>query len=152
MIITGVHNPIKQYRISHGLTQVALAKQAGVTPQVILRLEQGLFTNIPVNVLSAITHSQAQEQAALQSFQDWIKQERASHLVPSSFVYEQNGIPCLTYRNLKAFYKSTTAVARFLVIQISMVQEYEKSEGHRNVGAFRTALREIGFEGIFTYA
>ncbi len=152
MIITGVHNPIKKYRQDHNLTQVALAREAGVTPQVILRLEQGLFSNIPVNVLAAITHSQSQESAALSNYSDWVTQERNSHFVPTSLIFEQNGIPCLTYRNLKNFYKSTTAVARFLVIQISMVQEYEKSEGHRNVGAFRTALREIGFEGIFTYA
>ena len=90
-----------------------------MTPQVILRLEQGLFSNIPVNVLAAITHSQAQETAALSNYQDWVTQERASHFVPTSLIFEQRagnaltGIPCLTYRNLKNFYKSTTAVARF---------------------------------------
>jgi transcriptional regulator with XRE-family HTH domain len=152
MIIAPPINPIRSYRRAHRLTQVALAKQAGVTPQIILRVEQGLFTTIPVNLLTAVAKGRTGEDILLQNYRDFVKSLRQAQTIPTSLLSEQNGIPLLTYRNLRAYYKSTTGVAKFLVLQISLLQEYEKSLGHRNIGAIRTALSDIGFKGIFVYA
>lgn len=49
-------NPIKSLRESHGFSQHDLARLSDVSQQYILRLEQGLFTNVPNDVAEILVN------------------------------------------------------------------------------------------------
>lgn len=48
-------HPIKRYRTDAHMTQRELASIAGITEQVILKAEQGLYPTLPLSVLNSVS-------------------------------------------------------------------------------------------------
>lgn len=51
---TDIIHPVKKYRTEANLSQKELASMAGITEQVILKAEQGLYPTLPPSVLRAL--------------------------------------------------------------------------------------------------
>lgn len=69
-------NPIKAYREEFHLSQRALASLCGITEQVILKAEQGVFPTLPPAVLKGLEVLTKDSQSNIeQSYEDWVKRE-----------------------------------------------------------------------------
>lgn len=76
-------NPIKSYREEYHLSQRALASLCGITEQVILKSEQGVFPTLPPAVLNGIATLTGDSAIHIeQSYEDWVKRELAKVDLP----------------------------------------------------------------------
>lgn len=66
-------NPLKQYREEYNLSQKDLADRAGITEQVILKAEQGMYPTIPPALLWALCNITGYSSTAIEkSYEEWI--------------------------------------------------------------------------------
>lgn len=76
-------NPIKAYREEFHLSQRALASLCGITEQMILKVEQGVFPTLPPAVLKGLSTLTNDSQSDIeQSYEDWIKRELKKVTLP----------------------------------------------------------------------
>lgn len=82
-------NPIKILRISCGLTQRALASLAGVTEQVVLKTEQGLYPAIPPSMyaVARVLDPSINLEALAFTYENWILQELDTVRLPPTNNY-----------------------------------------------------------------
>ena len=84
---TEISNPIRKIREELGLTQSALADVAGVTEQVILKTEQGLYPTIPPSTMRAMAHLSNLSVGLIEAlYEDWINQELRKVKLPTGNV------------------------------------------------------------------
>lgn len=152
-------NPIRARRLELNLTQAELAEMADVTPQIILRLEQGLFTRPMPSVLrqlcvgnsSGINSNGSNALSGLESAYDrWVMHERHSRLDTVNkvdWVLIQHSFDPWTLFKRQLGLTSTTAAAKFLVYQVSLLQTFERSLKTRwvkNGESLTIALQDCG--------
>lgn len=78
-------NPIKSFRAEFGLTQHALASLAGVTDQVVLKAEQGLYPTIQPSIESVmVSMSKVNTTIIRLEYEKWIEQELKEVKLPPS--------------------------------------------------------------------
>ena len=76
-------NPVKEVREEHNLTQKAFASLAGVTEQVVLRAESGMFGELPPSMVQAVhtlTGEDSDEITA--SYSRWVEYELSQVKLP----------------------------------------------------------------------
>jgi DNA-binding XRE family transcriptional regulator len=77
-------NPIKAYRTEYHLTQRELASVCGITEQVVLKSEQGVFPTLPPSILEGLhTLSGDSKENIELSYEDWIKRELKDVKLPT---------------------------------------------------------------------
>lgn len=77
-------NPIKAYREEFHLSQRALASLCGITEQIILKVEQGVFPTLPPAVLKGLSTLTEDSQSNIEaSYEDWIKRELKTVTLPA---------------------------------------------------------------------
>ena len=77
-------NPLKAYREEYHLSQRALASLCGITEQVVLKAEQGVFPTVPPSLLYGLATLTEDSAAAIElSYEDWIKRELARVTLPT---------------------------------------------------------------------
>lgn len=76
-------NPIKAYRTEYHLTQRELASLCGITEQVILKAEQGVFPTLTPSILRGLeTLTGDSKENIEKSYEDWILRELATVDLP----------------------------------------------------------------------
>ena len=69
-------NPIRNYRRDLNLTQEALASIAGITKQVVLKAEQGVYPTLPPSLLKALSTVTRRESLFIENeYEQWINEE-----------------------------------------------------------------------------
>jgi DNA-binding XRE family transcriptional regulator len=137
-------NPIRRARDSYGLTQKALADLLGVTPQVVINAEAGLFNSVPDSFLSVLHVTQ-------ESYKEWVYQKRRENSV-----YFEAAVTHMGWAVFKTSVSNTNrGFCRCLVFQPSILREYEKykrskpllAEALSDVGLDTSQLKELKFNG-----
>lgn len=76
-------NPIKAYRSEYHLSQRDLSSLCGITEQVVLKAEQGVFPTMPPRLLIGLSTLTGDSKENIEgSYEDWIKRELASVILP----------------------------------------------------------------------
>jgi DNA-binding XRE family transcriptional regulator len=132
-------NPYKKIRLENSLTQKEVAKDLAITSQVILRVEQGLFSNPPpqlTDYLSRLSLDAGMTPQRLSaSYFAWVYQQRKinSKALPVARAVKLLGANSVNSKRFswKEFRKnilglSVAGTAKLLVIQISLLQDMEK--------------------------
>jgi transcriptional regulator with XRE-family HTH domain len=147
-------NPYKKIRLENSLTQKEVAKDLGITSQVILRVEQGLFSNPPpqlTSYLAALSLDAGMTPNRLSAlYFAWVYQQRkinSKALPVARAVKITTGGPMSKRYSWKEFRKnilglSVAGTAKLLVIQISLLQDMEKTG--RNQAMVKDILLEWG--------
>lgn len=82
-------NPIKEIRVNHNQTQKSLASIAGITEQVILKAEAGLYPTLPPSVLRALATVSGESKDSIESkYEAWIDSELRSVVLPKHTGFE----------------------------------------------------------------
>lgn len=69
-------NPIKAYRNEYHLSQRDLSSLCGITEQVVLKAEQGVFPTMPPSLLEGLSKLTGDSKGDIElSYEDWIKRE-----------------------------------------------------------------------------
>lgn len=77
-------NPIKQVREDNHLTQRAFASLAGVSEQVVIRAEAGLFGTLPPSIIKAVqTFTHDSDRAITVAYERWIEKELTEVKLPN---------------------------------------------------------------------
>ena len=157
-------NPLKRIRLAANLTQKALAQSTDppVTPQVVLRAEQGLFSAPPPSLLFAL--SQVNSEGFLspselaKKYYTWVYLLRSynsqSSTVKNALTYFQHWahsdndndqrIAWVDFRrNILGL--SVASTAKLLVVQISLLQDLERTG--RNAAMVQDLLLTWGIPG-----
>lgn len=80
-----IENPVKKIRKDLNLTQREAASIAGVTEQVILKTEQGLYPTMPPSVLYSFGHLSNLSVGLIEAmYEDWINQELRTVKLPQA--------------------------------------------------------------------
>lgn len=78
-------NPISQIRKELRLTQKELAIRAGITEQVVLKAEQGLYPTLPPSLLRTVAYLTGLSQTRVETnYEEWIKSELSHVKLPSA--------------------------------------------------------------------
>jgi DNA-binding XRE family transcriptional regulator len=136
-------NPIKIKREQLQLTQGELASAAGITRQVVVLSEQGLYKSPPESLLRVLCRMDFTSQAVLTAnYASWVTSQRWLHRDR----FMRVGPGQVTWSALKnqVAGKSQQAFCRELVYQPSLVREFEKY-GRGSAGIY-AALKECGFD------
>ena len=148
-----IDNPLKTLRQRVELTQAELAGQAGVTRQVVVLAEQGLYHRPPAKVLEALTASCLRagidcggvKSSGLitANYLVWVDQKRSSnsHLFSEIDTRLAKGNK---FKYIKGHFKSNLDFCRALVYQPSLIREFEKK--HTGVAGVYAALRAVGID------
>ena len=76
-------NPIKTYRTEYHLTQRDLSSLCGITEQVVLKAEQGVFPTLPPSLLEGLHVLTGDSKTNIElSYEEWIKRELHSVDLP----------------------------------------------------------------------
>lgn len=76
-------NPVKRTREEHNLTQKAMASLAGVTEQVVLRAEQGMFGELPPSMIEAVSTLTGEDSDYItKSYKQWVDMELSKVRLP----------------------------------------------------------------------
>jgi DNA-binding XRE family transcriptional regulator len=71
-----VKNPVKVVREEHNLTQRAFASLAGVTEQVVIRAESGMFGSLPPSIIEAVrTLNEWPSERITLEYESWVTKE-----------------------------------------------------------------------------
>lgn len=77
-------NPIKAYRNEYHLSQRDLSSLCGITEQVVLKAEQGVFPTMPPSLLDGLATLTGDSKVNIEtSYEDWIKRELKTVDLPS---------------------------------------------------------------------
>lgn len=77
-------NPIKAYRAEYYLSQRDLSSLCGITEQVVLKAEQGVFPTMPPSLLEGLHTLTGDSKTHIEfSYEDWIKRELRSVDLPT---------------------------------------------------------------------
>jgi DNA-binding XRE family transcriptional regulator len=123
-------NPIKILRMELGLTQGALASIAGITEQVILKSEQGLYPTLPPTVLRALSKVTGISEANIEAqYEEWINSELRQVVLPSVGLKFDTPESFLLWKaelcTLNEVPNSVVAVCKLLKINPYVIQKYE---------------------------
>lgn len=78
-------NPIKAYRTEYHLSQRDLSSLCGITEQVVLKAEQGVFPTMPPKLLAGLSTLTGDSKENIElSYEDWIKRELDTVILPDS--------------------------------------------------------------------
>jgi DNA-binding XRE family transcriptional regulator len=79
-----MENPITSIRKEYRLTQKELSIRAGITEQVVLKAEQGLYPTMPPSLLRYLSYiSETPSNVVEGKYESWIKIELAAVKLPS---------------------------------------------------------------------
>lgn len=79
-------NPIKSYRNEYHLSQRDLSSLCGITEQVVLKAEQGVFPTMPPSLLEGLATLTGDSKTHIEaSYEDWIKRELRSVDLPTGY-------------------------------------------------------------------
>lgn len=149
-----IDNPIKVLRQRVGLTQQELASQAGVTRQVVVLAEQGLYHRPPAKVLEAITAACLRagidcggvKSSGLitANYLVWVDAKRSSnsHLFAKIDLRLCKSSDRFGY--IKSQFDSNMAFCRALVYQPSLIREFEKKR--TGTASLFSALSAVGID------
>jgi transcriptional regulator with XRE-family HTH domain len=123
-------NPIKILRMELGLTQGALASIAGITEQVILKSEQGLYPTLPPTVLRALSKVTGISESNIEAqYEEWINSElKLVELPPATLKFDTPESFLLWKAELCTLNEvpnSVVAVCKLLKINPYVIQKYE---------------------------
>lgn len=150
-----IENPLKTLRQRVGLTQQEVATQAGVTRQVVVLAEQGLYHRPPARVLQTLTAAclragidvggTKSSGLITANYLVWVDQKRTcnSHLFQNiDLRLAPVGRDKFDY--IKKQFASNMEFCRALVYQPSLVREFEKKR--TGVAGIYAALRAVGID------
>lgn len=126
-------NPVKTLRVSCGLTQRALASLAGVTEQVVLKTEQGLYPSIPPSMYAVARVLDPSIDLDVMAFQyeQWILQELNTVRLPlaSESVQYDTPVGFINWRAhvclLNHVQNSVNGFCKLMKINPYVIQKYE---------------------------
>jgi transcriptional regulator with XRE-family HTH domain len=79
-----MENPITEFRKEYRYTQRFIAGYAGITEQVVLKAEQGLYPTLPPSLLRAVSHLQGVTESSFEErYENWINESLAAVKLPS---------------------------------------------------------------------
>jgi transcriptional regulator with XRE-family HTH domain len=152
-------NPLKRIRTSLGLSQKKLAELAGVTPQSVLKYEQGLYQEPSDNIITALL-TEAEEQGTpfslLKLHQDY-KKWRTTHQEAQQWIFDRiytlpisaDEHPFKTFR--KKLYNphssegyTVQGFAVLLALHPATVTEYDAGRVRNMPSIIREALERAG--------
>lgn len=77
-------NPIKEVRLDHNLTQKAFASLAGVTEQIVIRAESGMFGTLPPSMINAIKVFTGESSLVIvDKYEAWVEKELKEVKLPA---------------------------------------------------------------------
>lgn len=149
-----IENPLKTLRQRVGLTQAEVAAQAGVTRQVVVLAEQGLYHRPPAKVVAALTAACLRAGIDVGGVRSsglitanylvWVDAKRSSN----SFRFQDIDLRlCKSsdkFAYIKGHFKSNLDFCRALVYQPSLVREFEKKR--TGVAGIYAALSAVGID------
>lgn len=112
-------HPYKSLREEWNISQAELAAVAGVSPQVVMRIEQGMYATPSVKVVSALVDlgsargQNLNSSILLEQHGTWIKRERAA-----------NGLLIKEVARNWPYKGSIAGLARILCVQLSVMQKW----------------------------
>lgn len=152
-------NPLKRIRTSLGISQKKLAELAQVTPQSVLKYEQGLYQEPSANIITALL-SEAEEQGTpfsltelYKDYADW----RVTHQKAQQWIFDRiyslpisaDEHPFKTFR--KKLYNpispegySVQGFAVLLALHPATVTEYDSGRVRHMPSIIREALERAG--------
>ena len=142
-------NPLKIARKAYGLTIKELAEKMGVTPLVIVDVENGCFTRVPPRLTAYLTeYDSAAQEALTQAWEEWRMARRTDVEDPRGAVKAMERV--LRRGHLPASFEALArevggtlrGFARVMVLQTSLVVEYISKGYHWN--PISEALSDIG--------
>ena len=147
-------NPLRARRLSLGLTQDALARTARLSRQLILRAEQGTYTNIPPRLLHALYPTTVERLVAkdlYQEFQTSLRVNAYGQLDPSFDFTDVSPKrhPFIEWRISSGL--NTIQFCKLFAVQHSIVHRWEDAPPGRNGGPVSvpgpvvTALQDAGY-------
>jgi transcriptional regulator with XRE-family HTH domain len=78
-------NPIKEVRLDHNLTQRAFASLAGVTEQIVIRAESGMFGTLPPSIVNAVRVFTGQpSMVIIDNYEAWVEKELKEVKLPAA--------------------------------------------------------------------
>lgn len=149
-----IENPLKALRQRVGLTQAELAGQAGVTRQVVVLAEQGLYHRPPAKVLEALTAACLRAGIDVGGVRSsglitanylvWVDQKRAANAGLFGQIDLRLCKSSDKFAYIKSHFPSNLAFCRALVYQPSLVREFEKKK--TGVAGIYSALSAVGID------
>lgn len=140
-------NPLRRIRRSHNLTQKEVAIGAGITPQVVLKAEQGLYGMVPPRLISVLSEiSEIGEKDLEERYKKWQAEKRLESRaeVLSKLCIPTGGISYGEFRRTVA--GSTNAFCRLLCLHPAQWTRLEKHGGEDSF--FVEALKEAELEWL----
>lgn len=154
-------NPFKSLRISLGLSQKEIADQIGITSQVVLRNEQGLYTTPNVQIMTVLlreAHSRGiikhTYHSLTEAYDTWVKDVRHTNGYifnrPITFKLGHRPVahPFRIWRESFGF--SRIGFCKLLALHPSIVQSYEEGRTGPLPDVIRAALIDAGCSGIIS--
>lgn len=126
-------NPIQRARLQHGYTQEELAAVAGVSKPLIMRIEQGLISNVAWPVLEALYPDSALAQSgALDAFDSWRADTRVKNIgyfvnrveALGAGYSKDHGISWLAFR--ESIHQSQAGFCKLYCIHPQVMRNFEK--------------------------
>lgn len=123
-------NPIKRIRETAGKTQKDYASLAGITEQVVLKVEQGLYPTLPPSIhrVAAMLSITETMEGIEDEYEEWIKQELKSVKLPNT-ILPVSPSDMVTWRSivcrLNEQPNSVVALCKLLKINPYVIQKFE---------------------------
>jgi DNA-binding XRE family transcriptional regulator len=148
-------NPVAEFREENSLTQEQLANYAGVTRQVVTKVEAGLFDYIPPSIMNVITaYRGAEGLASEREYIQWIDQEVKALdkgiFPPVGKEAMYTPIPIKTFIDWRYHIsESVNGFCTLLKIQPIIISNYEKGKTQNLPEILKTRLRTAGLSEVY---
>lgn len=139
---TMLQNPLKALRLNYGYTQQQLADKLGITRQIVLDLEQGMYSQPPPSVINYLCqYDKSAISACREAYALFVTSSRGQpHVLRALQMVTE---PPKTFAGwIGSVAGSTRGFCRTIIIQRSIVTSYI-AKGHRWAD-IALALRECG--------
>lgn len=125
-------NPVRNYRELNGLSQAELASKCNCTPQVILLVEQGVYTTLPP-IIKRVTHS---TDAEYHDFQVETRRTNRAIFEEAALTFDPNGPPVAAHPHIGFRLLCTDSFigyCKMLAIAPQIVRNYERRLSNRHL-------------------
>lgn len=150
--LEGLRNPVAEFREENSLTQEQLANYAGVTRQVVTKVEAGLFDYIPPSIMNVITAYRGAEGLAMErEYLKWIDHEvkklKDTDFPPVGKWYDWEIESFIAWRYFIS--DSVNGFCTKLKIQPIIISNYEKGKTQNLPELLKTRLRTAGLSEVY---
>jgi len=157
LLLSMRENPLKEARLSLNLTQSELASQANITPNALIKYEQGLYPEPSPKILTALTTALDQDSdypgVLTKAYYNW----RMDKLLDARVVFRHNHVvrglhptggisPFVCWRLYHLHISSRLEFCKLLVLHPAVVQKYEEGQMRTMPVSLYETLVLVGIE------